>query len=344
MEKILVVEDAQSIREEICDILQMEGFEVKKASNGYEGLIQTKNEKPDLVISDIMMPELNGYQMADEIKKYPPTNNIPIIFLSAKAQPEDIRKGMNLGVEDYITKPIHPNDLLTAVNKSLEKQKKINKYIRKLSLRPIELLPQDLDDSINVILAYSNYLHGEKSDIPKNELELLVNGIYNHGEKINKIINDYLLYLNLITKQSLSNIPDDNSLNLDHLYIMNIVSTIAEQLNRKNDVIFDLQKAGFRFNDFYFQKIIEEIIRCISQLSLPGSIIYVRSVVQNNMYCLSFEGELYKNKDSENENNLSSCKKSIEIIELIAKNYSGDFKFNCNQDTTYQFSYDFKLD
>ncbi|MCF6242631.1 MAG: response regulator [Bacteroidales bacterium] len=343
MEKILVVEDAQSVREEICDILQMEGFEVSAASNGFEGLMQTKNDKPDLIISDIMMPGLDGYQLVNEIKKYPDTNSIPVIFLSAKAQLDDIRTGMNLGVEDYITKPIHPNDLLAAVNMSLDKQKKMNRNISKLILSPIELLPQELSESINVVLGFSNYLSSEKSDIPKNELELLVNGIYNQGEKINKLINDYLLYMNLITHRAQSNDINVSSLKFIHLYIKSIVSTVAEELNRKNDVIFDLQEANLNFNDFYFQKIIEEIIRCSVQLTSPGSKIYVRSVIENNFYCLNIEGELNKSQNTENKYNISSCKKSIEIIELIAKNYSGDFKYNFNSDTGFCFTYYFKL-
>ncbi len=342
MGKILVVEDAQSIREEICDILQMEGFEVTMASNGYEGLMQTKNDKPDLIISDIMMPVLNGYQLVNEIKKCPETKSIPVIFLSAKAQLEDIRSGMNLGVEDYITKPIHPNDLLSAVNMNLDKQKKMNRSINKLILSPIELLPKELSESIAVVLGFSSYLSSEKSDIPKDELELLVNGIYKHGEKINKLVNDYLLYMNLITHHSQTN--DTNQIEFVNLYIKSIVSSVAKELKRKNDIKFDLQEGTLKFNDFYFQKIIEELIRCSVQLTVPGDKINVRSEKVENFYRLSIECEPNNNQQANNKSIfLARCKKSVELIELIAKNYSGDFKYTYNSDTYFCFTYYFQL-
>jgi PAS domain S-box-containing protein len=132
MTKILVVEDSKSIREEVCDILQFENFEVIFAENGAQGLEQAKKELPNLIISDISMPKLNGYQFLAELQKLPATRSIPFIFLSGKAQLLDLRKGMNMGADDYLIKPFKTVDLITVVKSKLKRQQIIQDNLDKL--------------------------------------------------------------------------------------------------------------------------------------------------------------------------------------------------------------------
>lgn len=129
MYKILIVEDTLSIREEITDILLMQGYLVFQAKNGKIGFEIALKENPDLIISDILMPVLNGFKMFDKLQKDKRTINIPLIFLSAKAEKEDIRIGMNLGAEDYLTKPVSIDELLKVVKNKLQKQQLIKDNI-----------------------------------------------------------------------------------------------------------------------------------------------------------------------------------------------------------------------
>jgi signal transduction histidine kinase len=129
MFKILIVEDTLTIREEIRDILVMEGYIVFEADNGRIGFEIALKEHPDLIISDILMPKLNGFEMFDKLRKNKKTEAIPLIFLSAKAEKEDIRIGMNLGAEDYLTKPINLNDLINAVENKIQKKLLIDQKI-----------------------------------------------------------------------------------------------------------------------------------------------------------------------------------------------------------------------
>ncbi|PQJ77611.1 histidine kinase [Polaribacter glomeratus] len=122
MYTILIVEDTLAIRDEIFDILIMEGYIVFKAENGKVGFEMALKENPDLIISDILMPNLSGFEMLDKLQKHQKTRDIPLIFLSAKGKKEDIRIGMNLGAEDYLTKPIEINNLLNAVENKLKKK------------------------------------------------------------------------------------------------------------------------------------------------------------------------------------------------------------------------------
>lgn len=131
MEKILIIEDDKAYIENIKILLEEEGFNVASAINGFDGIELAKNENPDLIICDIMLPDVDGYSILKELRKREKTKLIPIIFLTAKSSMSDLRAGMNLGADDYLTKPFHADDLLTAVRTRLEKAKLIYDAVKK---------------------------------------------------------------------------------------------------------------------------------------------------------------------------------------------------------------------
>jgi PAS domain S-box-containing protein len=130
--KILVVEDSKIIREEICEILEFEGFKVICAENGAKGLKKAKVTLPNLIISDVSMPKLNGYQFLKELQKSSTTEAIPFIFLSGKTELPDLRKGMNMGADDYLIKPLNTEELIKVVKRKLKKQQVIQDNIDEL--------------------------------------------------------------------------------------------------------------------------------------------------------------------------------------------------------------------
>jgi len=121
MKKILLIEDNLEVRENTCEILELAGYQVYTAPNGKVGVELAQKERPDLIICDIMMPELDGYGVLHILSKKIETATIPFIFLTAKTEKSDIRKGMNLGADDYLTKPFDDTDLLKAVETRLQK-------------------------------------------------------------------------------------------------------------------------------------------------------------------------------------------------------------------------------
>ena len=121
MTKILLIEDSQDIRENIAEILTLANYEVLEAENGKVGVELAKAEVPDLIICDIMMPQLDGYGVLHMLSKNPATSGIPFIFLTAKSEKEDLRKGMNLGADDYLIKPFDDLELLDAIEMRLKK-------------------------------------------------------------------------------------------------------------------------------------------------------------------------------------------------------------------------------
>lgn len=121
MKKILLIEDNDHIRENTAEILEMSNYKVFSAENGKTGVELALREKPNLIICDIMMPVLDGYGVLHMIQKNAATRNIPFIFLTAKTERSDLRKGMELGADDYITKPFSGTELLNAVEGRLKK-------------------------------------------------------------------------------------------------------------------------------------------------------------------------------------------------------------------------------
>lgn len=134
MKKILIIEDNLEIRENTSEILELDGYEVLTAENGKKGVDIAIAEKPDLIVCDIMMPELDGYGVLHLLSKNPETANIPFIFLTAKAERSDLRKGMDLGADDYITKPFDDIELLSAIESRLKKMATLEaKYANNLA-------------------------------------------------------------------------------------------------------------------------------------------------------------------------------------------------------------------
>jgi CRP-like cAMP-binding protein/CheY-like chemotaxis protein len=120
--KVLIIEDNNDIRENIVEILELAGYKVYAANNGKTGVDLAVKNTPDIILCDIMMPELDGYGVLYMLNKYPETAAIPFIFLTAKAERVDLRKGMEMGADDYLTKPFDDMELLTAIESRLRKK------------------------------------------------------------------------------------------------------------------------------------------------------------------------------------------------------------------------------
>lgn len=131
MKKLLLIEDNTEMRENIAEILELANYEVLTAVNGRSGVEKAAKEIPDLIICDIMMPDLDGYGVLYLLSKNVDTAGIPFIFLTAKAEKADMRKGMSMGADDYLTKPFEEMELLNAIEARLKKNEIFKKEFSK---------------------------------------------------------------------------------------------------------------------------------------------------------------------------------------------------------------------
>ncbi|WP_205503362.1 response regulator [Rufibacter psychrotolerans] len=177
MKKILLIEDNHEIRENIAEILALANYDVLEAEHGKAGVELAKAQKPDLIICDIMMPQLDGYGVLHMLSKNPATSGIPFIFLTAKSEKDDFRKGMNLGADDYLTKPFDDLELLDAVEMRLKKNEILRADFQKSAqgLNDFMQEARGLEDLNNLI---SNE---RKISVFKKKQPLFAEGQYPHA-------------------------------------------------------------------------------------------------------------------------------------------------------------------
>lgn len=131
MKKILVIEDNEEVRENLEEILELSGYQVDAAENGKVGVEKALTNPPDLILCDVMMPHLDGFGVLNILSKKSITSNVPFIFLTAKTEKADFRRGMNLGADDYVTKPFYKDELLDVIETRLGKSERLKKQFDK---------------------------------------------------------------------------------------------------------------------------------------------------------------------------------------------------------------------
>lgn len=177
MKKILVIEDNDNILENTAEMLELSNYKVFTASNGKQGVEKAIANKPDLILCDIMMPGLDGYGVLHMIQKNPDLENTPFIFLTALTGKQDIRKGMSLGADDYITKPFDTTDLLFAIENRLKKAEHIQNKITHGANGCDELTP-----IVGGEKALSNFIDGRHVDKYKKRQRIYSEG--NHPVRL----------------------------------------------------------------------------------------------------------------------------------------------------------------
>ncbi len=187
MKKILLIEDDAVLRENTAEILELSGYNVLTAANGKIGIQKARTELPNLIVCDIMMPELDGYGVLESLSINEDTKQIPFIYLSAKTERRDVRKGMNLGADDYITKPFSEEELTSAIESRLAKVA-ILKDIREIET-PIQNVTEE--NPIRTLNDLKNFFDDNGDKIVLSEGE----HVYEEGHNSNSI---YLINKGLI--------------------------------------------------------------------------------------------------------------------------------------------------
>ncbi|MBO3458097.1 response regulator [Aetokthonos hydrillicola Thurmond2011] len=296
MYQILVIEDETSIRQNLLDLLALEDFKVISAENGQIGLQLAQQTIPDLIICDVMMPELDGHNVLKILRQEPTTATIPFIFLTAKSDKTDFRQGMELGADDYLTKPFTRAELLTAITSRLEKQAVFNQQSQQKldDLRSsITLsLPHEMRTPLNGILGFSELLIKDVDILNSHEIREMAEGIHKSATRLLRLIQNFLLYAEL---EIISSAPE--RINLMQSYrtvfptvaLTNLIIEKAKQVGRTGDLQVNLStNCSLKINETKLYKIIEELIDNALKFSSLGTIIQVNTASINNKLILSF--------------------------------------------------------
>lgn len=181
MKTILIIEDDTALRENTTELLELSNYTVISAPNGKIGISKAIKQLPDLIICDIMMPEVDGYGVLESLSKNEATSQIPFVFLSAKTEHKEIRKGMDLGADDYLTKPFNEEDLLSAIESRIAKAKLLSMNLQhKSEGSSIKDKNEDRFRNLNELKNFFDD-HGDITTYQKG------NSIYSEGDHSNKI-------------------------------------------------------------------------------------------------------------------------------------------------------------
>jgi two-component system, sensor histidine kinase and response regulator len=300
MKKILVIEDEPLVRENLEDILEIENFQVVSAANGKIGLELAKKEIPDLIICDIMMPELDGYEVLNYLRSDETIAKIPFIFLTAKAERLDLRQGMELGADDYLVKPFTPQELLKAIEARLKKED----IIQQISEQKLEqlrnsisyALPHELRTPLNGIVIASDFLLSQlgMGTLDEETIREMVLSIRESSDRLSHLIRNFWLYADLQLK--LNNPHQLKSLHHEYianarLLIESILIACAEKKERYQDLKIAITDACLKISGEALNKLLSELLDNAFKFSKPGTPVTVTSKINRDQFILTIEDQ-----------------------------------------------------
>ena len=294
MKKILVIEDEQAVRENLLELLDEEEFEAIGAGNGKVGVELAKTHLPDLIICDVMMPELDGFGVLTTLRSAPDTETIPFIFLTAKADKMDLRQGMSLGADDYLTKPFTRSELLGAISVRFDKtaalEKQSQKKLEELRSSITLSLPHELRTPLNGILGFSQLLVQEWDSLEGQEVKEMAQGIHQSAERLLRLIQNFLLYaeLELIAGDSARiKALRSGRVSTAASVIAEMSKCVAQRVGREADLQIELQDSSVQIAKVRLEKIVEELVDNAFKYSAAGTPVRVVAAPISQIFTLS---------------------------------------------------------
>lgn len=275
METILYIEDNDPLREEILDFLGNEGYEAIGAENGKRGIEIAMSRNIDLIMCDIMMKDIDGYEVKERIQANPLDFKVPFIFMSALSENDNIRKGMDLGADDYLIKPVSQSILKKSISARLEKARQHKNYVRtqlnELRENIIFSLTHELYTPLHVILGFSGLIKERTDSFNMLELREMAAAIECNGNRLHNLANNYLSNIVESTnKQSAGNLICDA-----FEVISPISEMVAERHHREADLILDVKNAHLQIDPDDLEFVVKEIVDNAFKFSESKSMITI---------------------------------------------------------------------
>ncbi len=329
MDKILVVEDNREVRENLIELLSGTGHKTVSATNGMEALEVAKKEHPDLILCDIMMPIMDGLEFYSEIKKLDTFANVPVIFLTAKADLEYQDRALSLGVDDYIIKPFNAAELLKRIEARLEKKKRIDKHIEELKESIMLYVPHELKSPLFPIIGYSEIILKDIDVLEKFEIHEFVKGINKAAKRLKNRIEKFSIYtkLRLELAEDKKCEKQENEEKIFSPINNKIIEKIIEPFTNR-EITYDLEEAIIKILDEDLNTLLFELIENAVKFSKKNTRIVIKGTSVNNKYKLSIgnsgqsfdintiEDVLHISQKNEQSNGLG-----LSIVMLLRKKY-----------------------
>ena len=293
MAKILVIDDENTLRHTISTILKFAGYEVIDAPDGRAGVKLAGEHMPDLIVSDIVMPGLDGFGLLSTLRENAETAAIPVIFVTALAERQAMRLGMELGADDYLVKPFAPADLLNTVKTRLERQAVLAEHhdttLRVLRKNIIYALPHEMRTPLHLILGFAQILEMHHHKASSEDILQATGAIIKAGHRLERLIENYLAYAQMeliATDAQETNALRNHFIDDPTQVIRTMAITCAETHNRADDLLLDIEIAPLRIAQESLAKLISEVVDNAFKFSKTGTPVHIVSLCQGRQYVL----------------------------------------------------------
>ncbi len=297
MEKILVVEDEVDVNNGICEILESAGYKVFNAYDGDEALKILDKTIPDLVISDIMMPGRNGYELLEEFQKRYGPYNIPFIFLTAKAYYDDIREGMKYGADDYLVKPFKAKELLESVDARLKKSRQQKEFFKEIANNISSYIPHELRTPLVAILGFNQLIIEQGDTFTKEEIIDMIKRIHSSLSRLHSRVEKFITYADVVSTANNKILLNETREKFEEKDVASIVAVTADELAAKHKRVqnlkLDVEPCLAPINEVYFSVALKELIENAIKFSKENSPLNIKGKIdeKREFYLLEIENE-----------------------------------------------------
>jgi signal transduction histidine kinase len=294
MQKILVIDDEEIFRQATTCALQRKGFEIHEAGDGAEGAEKARQILPDLIICDVNMEKMDGYTLLETLRQEPSTATIPFILMTGLSDSASMRRGMNLGADDYLAKPFTAPQLYSAVEARLKKslvlrqnaEKKLTDLRANLSLA----LPHEMFTPLNGIFGLAQILSSESESLTPTEVAEFGGSILQSAERLHRTVQNFLLYgqleMHASDPSAVAAMREKETGQLQRL-VETRARHLAEKATRIADLELDLADGTVRVGQDLMTKLVDEVIDNAFKFSVAGTTVRVESSLHDNVYTLS---------------------------------------------------------
>jgi CheY-like chemotaxis protein len=288
--RILVIDDDPAIRAAVCAVLRAGGHQPVEATDGANGIERAQALLPDLIISDVTMPGLDGYDVLRALKRNLATAAIPFIFLSGQLDEGFVRQGMGLGADDYIAKPFLPEQLFASIQARMERQRVITAKLDQLRGSLVRSVPAEFFTPLNAVLGFSMLLLDNLRsgiEVSRDDLEDSLTGIHDAGEQLFRIASNYVLFTQLSSHAGLAQAPAPVlAPDVWEPALAAAVRKHALQRSRTKDLHYSFARCPLHIRQEHLEKLVIELLDNAIKFSRPGEWLSVTGVAVEGRYVL----------------------------------------------------------
>ncbi len=294
MLKILVIDDDALDRERVVATLTLKGYQAAGVPDGAAGLVYLREDVPDLVLCDVNMPQMDGYTVLEHLREDTRTVDLPFIFMTARTERDDLRQGMALGADDYLTKPFTNDELLEAVTTQLAKRRTIaQKYedtIELLRKNIVYALPHELRTPLTGSIGFAEVLHMDADTLAPEQIREIAERIIRHNKRLHRVLENFLVYAQI---EVVASDPEQLEQVRNHItaHVGDVIELEAlhraHAHGRADDLRLDVEDIALRIAENDLVKIINELVDNAFKFSKPGTAVEVCGMRDSDMYIIS---------------------------------------------------------